>query len=222
MPIAMKLTHDPCETSTVADPAEVFADAAATVADLVSRIAPDAWNGPGLGAWDLRALVGHTSRSLITVTTYLDQPVDHEQVGSAVEYYALIKTGAVPGSADPEAIVERGRQAGALLGDDPAVAFGALVAPATAKVAQTGPDAVVHTIAGGMRVRNYLVTRTFELVVHGLDIAAATGEPVGFAPGVLAEAVGLAGDVAVRLGDGEAVLLALTGRRPLPAGFCVV
>ena len=42
----------------------------------------------------------------------------------------------------------------------------------------TDPDLVVHTIAGGMRVAAYLPTRTFELCVHGLDIAAATGVPV--------------------------------------------
>ena len=42
----------------------------------------------------------------------------------------------------------------------------------------TDPDLVVHTIVGGMRVAAYLPTRTFELCVHGLDIAAATGIPV--------------------------------------------
>ncbi|MCO1656514.1 maleylpyruvate isomerase N-terminal domain-containing protein [Pseudonocardia humida] len=204
------------------DPAALFADAAATVADLLDRVAPDAWDGPGLGAWDLRALVGHTSRSLVTVITYLDGPAVEERVGSAAEYYALIKTGTIPGTADPEAIVERGRRAGAQLGDDPAAAFRALIGPATAKVAEVGPDTVVETIAGGMRVDRYLTTRTFELVVHGLDIAAATGGEVVFAPGVLSEALGMSAEVAVRLGEGEAVLLALTGRRPLPAGFCVV
>ncbi|WP_214403563.1 maleylpyruvate isomerase family mycothiol-dependent enzyme [Pseudonocardia lacus] len=204
------------------DPAALFADAAATVVELVDRIAPDAWAGPGLGAWDLKALVGHTSRSLVTVAGYPRLPAADERVGSAAEYYAVIKTGGLPGTTDPEAIVERGRQAGAQLGAEPAAAFRALVEPATERVAALGPDAVVETIAGGMRVRHYLPTRTFELVVHGLDIAAATGEPVEFAPEVLAEAVGLAAHTAVRLGEGVPLLLALTGRRPLPAGFCVV
>lgn len=205
----------------VKDSAALFADAAATVADLLDRLDPAAWDGPGLGEWDMRALVGHTSRSLVTVLTYLDRPAE-ERVGEAVEYYALIRAGAIPGTADPAAVVERGRQAGAQLGDDPAGAFRALVGPATAKVAEVGPDAVVETIAGGMRVDRYLTTRTFELVVHGLDIAAAAGEHVEFAPDVLGDALGLAAAVAVRLGDGVPVLLALTGRRPLPAGFCVV
>ena len=31
----------------------------------------DRWERPGLGEWDIRALVGHTSRSLLTVEIYL-------------------------------------------------------------------------------------------------------------------------------------------------------
>lgn len=38
---------------------EHFAEAAQAYADLVAAIRPDQWNGPGLGEWDLRALVGH-------------------------------------------------------------------------------------------------------------------------------------------------------------------
>ena len=47
---------------------------------LVGQIDEQAWASPGLGDWDLRALVGHTSRSLITVTQYVDQPVETEQI----------------------------------------------------------------------------------------------------------------------------------------------
>jgi hypothetical protein len=51
-----------------------YADAAATAADLVARIDEHLWSAPGLGEWDLRALVGHTSRAMVTVLTYLDRP----------------------------------------------------------------------------------------------------------------------------------------------------
>ena len=44
----------------------------------VDRIPADAWDGPGLGEWDLRALVGHASRSLVTVLTYL--PIERGDV----------------------------------------------------------------------------------------------------------------------------------------------
>ena len=55
-------------------PRITFLAAAGTVADLVDAIPDTGWDGPGLGVWDLRALVGHTSRSLVTVITYLGQP----------------------------------------------------------------------------------------------------------------------------------------------------
>ena len=73
-----------------------------------------------------------------------------------------------------------------------------------------------------MRLTAYLPTRTFELAVHGADIAAATGLAVTFPPAVLAEAAALAARTAVELGSGAAVLAALTGRAALPPGFSVV
>lgn len=38
----------------------VFLSAAERFADLVRRIPTTAWEGPGLGAWSVRDLVGHT------------------------------------------------------------------------------------------------------------------------------------------------------------------
>ena len=69
---------------------ETFAEAARTFADLVRRIPPNRWDGPGLGEWDLRSLVGHTSRSLITVETYLGQPADTEEVPTPAAYYVAV------------------------------------------------------------------------------------------------------------------------------------
>ena len=50
----------------------------------------DRWDGPGLGEWDLRSLVGHTSRSLLTVETYLGRPADTEEVPGPAAYYVAI------------------------------------------------------------------------------------------------------------------------------------
>jgi hypothetical protein len=55
-----------------------FRSAATAFADLVHAIPESGWDGTGLGDWDLRALVGHASRSLITVSTYLRAPADRE------------------------------------------------------------------------------------------------------------------------------------------------
>jgi Mycothiol maleylpyruvate isomerase N-terminal domain len=201
-----------------ADEAGTYLSAGDTVAGLIDRIDPATLGGAGLGEWDLRALIGHTSRALITVITYFDQPADTADVNSAEAYFALVAQVQV----DPAAIAERGRQAGAQLGADPAAAFRELVEQARAKVTATDPDALITTIAGGMRVRAYLPTRTFELVVHGLDIAAATGLSVDFTPQVLTEAAELAARICVVTGRARTLLAALTGRAALPAGFSLV
>ena len=163
----------------MSSPRSTFLDAAAAVADLVDAIPATAWDGPGLGEWDLRALVGHTSRSLITVVEYLGRPVDAEEVATPEAYYAAVARIA---GADPAAVVERGRAAGAALGDDPAAAFRTRVADATAALGGAADDDLLTTLAGGMRLSAYLPTRTFELAVHGGDIARATGLPLAYLP----------------------------------------
>ena len=82
---------------------------------------------------------------------------------------------------------------------------------------------MIEVIGGrGIRLFTYLPTRTFELAVHGLDIAGAVGISFELPDDVLAEAVMLAGRIAAAAGHGETVLLALTGRTALPPSFSVV
>ena len=200
-------------------PRSTFLDAAAVVADAVDRIPPTAWDGPGLGVWDLRALIGHTSRSLVTVVEYLGRPAAAEEVATP-EADAVVVARLI--GADPVSVVARGVAAGAALGADPAAAFRARLADATAALEHAADDDLLTTLAGGMRLAAYLPTRTFELAVHGADIAAATGLPVAFAPAVLADAAALAARTAVGLGHGPLLLSVLTGRAALPPGFSVV
>jgi uncharacterized protein (TIGR03083 family) len=185
----------------------------------VERIPVARLGEPGLGEWDVRALVGHTSRSLVTVDTYLDQPADEVAVESAAEYYAAIAA-SLTGN-DP-AVAERGRQAGAALGEDPAAFVGDLAARVAEKLQRYDDSYVLTTIAGGMRFGDYLRTRTFELVVHTLDLATATGVEPGLADEALVDATTLAAEVAVLTGRGQDLVLALTGRAPLPPGFSIV
>ncbi len=205
---------DPADT----DSRTTFTLAARAIADLVDRIPTDAWDGPGLGDWGLRALVGHASRSLVTVLTYLPKVTDIEAVPTTAAYYAAVTRIM---AADPAAVTERGRQAGEALGPEPAAAVRRLLEKCLTAL-ETADDPTIETIAGGMRLSRYLVTRTFELVVHGLDIAAATGLPFDPPAAALAESLHLAADVAVDRRDGARLLLALTGRRPLPEHFSVV
>lgn len=201
------------------DPRTAFLAAATIFVDQVARIPLDALSGPGLGDWDLRALVGHTSRSLVTVETYLDQPAAEVVVPSAADYYLAIAD--VVAAGGPE-IVERGRLAGLALGADPASYVAGLAERVRAKLQDQDASYALTTIAGGMRLEEYLRTRTFELVVHGLDIGKASGVAPAFAPDVLVDAATLAAEVAARTGRGPELLLAVTGRRTLPDGFSVV
>lgn len=196
-------------------PVESFLDAAESFADLVAALPADL-TGPGLGEWDLRALVGHASRSVITVSTYLGQPADSVAAESAAAYYVRIGELGL----DPADVAERGRQAGLALGDDPATAVRHLVETVSDDLVAAADDPVITTIAGGMRLSDYLPTRTFELVVHGLDIAAATGLSWTPPADALAEAADLAARIAVLRGDGARLLRLVTGREP--GGFSVV
>ncbi|GAT11621.1 maleylpyruvate isomerase N-terminal domain-containing protein [Mycolicibacterium novocastrense] len=196
-----------------------FASAARSFADLVGRIPADAWSGPGLGDWDLRSLVGHTSRSLTTVLTYLETPADREDIATPREYYARVNPAAL--GLDPADVAERGRQAGRDLGDDPAAAVADLVSRALARL-ETVDDPLIRVLGGlGIRLRTYLPTRTFELAVHSLDIARAVDLSLTLPGAVLEEALVLAARIAAEH-QGETVLMALTGRDSLPPSFSIV
>ena len=202
------------------EPVTTFASAAHSFAGLVHDIPAERWDGPGLGDWDLRSLVGHASRSLITVSTYLKQPAEREDISSPQEYYAKVNPAAL--GLAPAGIVERGRQAGRDLGDDPAATVDGLVSLVLGELSDVG-DPLITVIGGaGIRLRMYLPTRTFELAVHALDIARAVGISFALPADVLADATGLASRIGVAAGHGETVLLALTGRAELPPAFSIV
>jgi len=195
-----------------------FTQAALWTDSLVSGIPTEAWNGPGLGDWNMRALVGHTSRALLTVEQYLGRRAVEERVASAAEYYEQTGSSLAPNSG---AILQRGVDAGAALGADPAAEFHAIVERVT-ELVDAAADQLIETLVGGMRLSNYLPTRTFELIVHGLDIAAAAQLPQRPPEGALHRALDLATSLAVRAGDGPRLLLALTGRGSLGAGYSVL
>lgn len=190
-------------------PRATYLSAAESFADLVATL-PPGLPGPGLGDWDLRALVGHTTRSLLTVSEYLRRPAAGIDLPSAAHYVA----GLAEAANDDPGVVRRGVEAGQMLGDDPAGAVRLILDDVTAELAHADLDRVVTTYAGGMRLRDYLPTRTFELVVHGLDIAAAV--PTRWTPptAALHTAVSIAGEVAVLRGEGSLMLRLVTGREP--------
>lgn len=197
-----------------------YVSAVHSFSELVRTVPENRWSGTGLGEWDLRSLIGHTSRSLTTVATYLDSPADTEDIASPEQYYVHVRE--LTAVLGPDAILERGRRAGADLGADPAASVDALSNAVIARLG-AGEDRLIRVIGGsGIRLHSYLPTRTFELAVHGLDIAAAAGVPFTLPDEVLVETTLLATRIAVALGDGATVLRALTGRATLPGGYSVV
>ena len=118
------------------------------------------------------ALAGHTSRSLLTVEMHLARPAAAVEVASAVGYFHATRAAA----ANP-AVAERGRDAGTALGADPAAAVAQIAERVLALVEARDGTEVVTTIAGGMRLGDYLPTRTIELAIHTADLATALGVP---------------------------------------------
>jgi hypothetical protein len=188
------------------DSRRAFTDAADWFVRTAGRVG-DRWETPGLGEWDVRALVGHTSRSLLTVETYLTQPAAAVAIPSPADYVRATRSIA----AGPE-VAQRGRDAGAALGGDPASAVAEIAARVLPLVAACDGTELVTTIAGGMRLSDYLPTRTFELAVHTADLAAALEMPPDVPATAATQALQVVTDVAVGDGRAGSLLLLTTGR----------
>ena len=202
--------------TTWEDARSAFASAAAWFVDTAAR-ARGREDEAGLGVWSVRDLVGHTSRSLLTVEAYLREDGTVE-VTSPAGYYRAVRAA----SADAASVAQRGRDAGAALGDDVGGAVREIAERVLALVATRDADAFVATLAGGMRLADYLPTRTVELAVHTCDLAVALGEAPRVPADAARAALAVLADLAVDGGHAEELLLALTGRRPLPPGFTVL
>ena len=177
----------------------------------------DHWADPGLGEWDVRALVGHTCRSLMTVETYLGVPATAVDLDSPTAYYRATRSI----SAGPE-VDKRGRGAGEALGADPANAVAVIAGRVLPLLDDADGTELVTTVAGGMRLTAYLPTRTFELVVHTLDLVAALGLVADPPQGAASQSLQIVADLAVAGGQAGPLLLAATGRTPPALGFSVL
>ena len=197
---------------------DVYEQAVRFFVETAALVEPDRWGAHALGEWSVRDLVGHTSRALLTVEAYLGRPADRPDVTTPVDYF-LVAGQATGGTAE---IARRGKLAGEALGANPAGAVADIADRVLALIRTVADDALLGTPVGGMRLLDYLPTRTFELVVHTLDLAAALGVDAQPPEAALDAALDLAVDLATRRGRGPVALLALTGRRPLPPGFSVL
>jgi len=199
---------------------DCFSAAAEGFVAVVAALGADDWAKPGLGEWTVRQLVGHTGRALSTIETYLATPSDDVVIRDPLDYLVGLRG---PGI-DPSAIAQRGRDAGAALGNRPVAAIEDLAGRVLALVDAT-PDGATLTVASGRgaTLLAYLPTRTMELTVHTLDLTGAVGlHPPAILAAPVAATLELAARAVGRGSDAAAVLLALAGRRSLPPGFSIV
>lgn len=198
---------------------DCYLGAARAFLELVAQVPEAAWPSPALGEWDVRGLTGHASRALSTLEAYLGRPASAgPRLEGPVSYFLAIR-----GGTSPAAIAQRGRESGSALGADPAGSVRDLVGRITGLIRDNPDDALVGTPAGTMTLVDYLPTRTFELAVHGLDLARALGlpPPVSLNPAIAAS-LELAGAIGSKLPSAAELLLLLTGRSGLPEGLSVL
>jgi uncharacterized protein (TIGR03083 family) len=198
------------------DSRRAFRDAATCFLRTVSCV-EGRWTSHGLGEWDVRALVGHTSRSLLTVEAYLAQPAAAVEVESAAGYFRATKEAAVGSE-----VAQRGRDAGMALGADPARALADLAERVQKLIDGCDGTELLTTFAGGMRLSDYLPTRTFELAVHTADLAVALDLPAELPASAATQALQLVTELAVVGGLAGPLLLTATGRPGLPQGSSVL
>ncbi len=193
-----------------------YAAAGAALVELAGTVPPDTWDSPGLGDWSVRDLVGHAGRSFVTVSAYLASGAGKiAELSHALDYGRVFLTA----HADPEAITERGRQAGRDLGPDPVAGLRAQYDAAVAAVAAHPDDAPVDSPAGVMRLADYLPSRVFELVVHTDDLARALGSAAPGSTTARTIATTFAAGLAAEGRDDPLLLRGLTGRGGLPEDF---
>ena len=199
--------------------AALFARSASSFVELLGQIRDDQWELPGLGVWTVRSLAGHTARAILTVESYLGQEEPSDvTIPDAAAYYSSV----YPQFTDAAAVAARGVEAGVWLGSDPAAQVSSALTRTLAEVDSQPANRIISIGGMGILLSEYLRTRVLELVVHTIDLTRATGIPHSLPTATITEALALATATAAQKGEGETVLLALTGRVELPAGFSVV
>jgi uncharacterized protein (TIGR03083 family) len=164
-----------------------------------------------LGSWRVAELVSHLAGNAEFLLRALAAAPPPAATLGPFTYY--------DGSADhAQAIARRGHDATA--GASPPDLRGRLgaVAPTmVAALASVDSDRLLRVNLGDVRLADFLATRAVEGVVHGLDLAAATGTPPAADPTAVRAAVRLLAGTLVCRAPGRSVELRIAG----PGGVAV-
>lgn len=193
-----------------------FTEAARNVIDLADEVEESQWTAPALDGWTVRELFVHASRAGSTVTAYAAGTADRE-LRSPADYYLT----ALDSDGIHESVAERARNQATEL-DEPVPAYLRRVFTEAEQTLQRTPShQVLGTQAGGIALEDYLPTRVVELVVHGIDLAAALGLEARIPAIAMEVALESLAELAVRRPeelDPVDLVNALTGRGSLPEG----
>lgn len=170
------------------DPREQYQRAWQSLLDVAEQVPAERWDAPSpCAGWTARQLAGHV-------------------MDGARQVHVMV-TGEPPlvPITDPDALAD-------LAGPDPAGVLRADVARLQEAVDGLASDAVAETPQGSLPLPEFLTTALVEPVVHGWDLAVATGQSTMLAPDLVAALL----PGVLQLGD----QLAATGRYaaalPLP------
>ena len=197
---------------------ETYLEAGKFFGRVVDQVDIDGWEAPALGEWCMRDLTGHTYRALTTVLSYSAKPGDKVELERPVDYFLK----AFESLADPKQVAERGRAAGLEIIDDPKMMVRGFAMYVKNKLEELSDDHIMATPVGGIRLIDYLPTRTFELIIHTMDLAIALGVNDEPPENGLETTIQILGQLALYQGHAPGLILAATGRHVLPEGFSVL
>lgn len=197
---------------------EAYEQAATLFVETVGQVTAEQWGLRALGEWNVRDLVGHTNRALLTVDTYLDKPAETCDLERPVSYFLH----AMASLGDPAAVAARGRAAGHALGHDPLASVRETAERVVDRLRQSADDTLLTTPVGGMSLIDYLPSRVFELTIHTLDLAVALSRPVTPPAAAVRVTFSLLTELAIATDKSVPLLLSAVGRGALPAAFSVL
>ncbi len=197
---------------------ETYLEAGEFFASVVDQVDIDGWDEPALGEWCARDLTGHTYRAFTTILSYSAKPGDKVDLERPVDYFLE----AFKSLAEPKMVAERGRAAGLEIIDDPRMMVRGFAMYVKNKLEELSDDHIMATPVGGIRLIDYLPTRTLELIIHTMDLAIAVGANDEPPENGLEATIQILGQLAIYQGQAPGLILATTGRHVLPDGFSVL
>ncbi|KIF68791.1 hypothetical protein HY68_09445 [Streptomyces sp. AcH 505] len=147
----------------------------------------------GLGGWTVRELAAHLTMAVEAVSRAVEQPEPAGPVVALLDWPFATAGLADDIAEDTEAIATSA---------EPAELFARAAERIAALLPSAADDRLVTTRAGAMRLGDFLVTRTVELVVHTDDLNRATGLAVPYDRQALAACTRMLADALAVLAPG--------------------